>query len=303
MRLICPNCDAQYELPDDVIPDEGRDVQCSGCGHTWFEASGDPVEMIAPPPPNEDAPQDAAQAPATARRELPADVTKILREEAAHEAAARAANDSNSVESQSGTASAAPHSAADHPAEQPSDSNTQTSDAAQDTDHSAEAQRTEESRRRMARMRGETAPAIGAAAAAVTRGEMLPDIDEINSSLRDEADAVTAQLAEEDTFANEQELAALKRRRGFRWGISLVLFILAALVLAYIYHDKISKILPQAEAPLASYHETVDQGRLWLDLKMQSTAAWLDGISDPQAAPASAPTVEPTPETESAAEE
>ncbi|WP_083096104.1 zinc-ribbon domain-containing protein [Pseudophaeobacter leonis] len=37
MRLTCPNCGAQYEVPDDVIPDEGRDVQCSNCGDTWFQ--------------------------------------------------------------------------------------------------------------------------------------------------------------------------------------------------------------------------------------------------------------------------
>ncbi|MGB5871974.1 MAG: zinc-ribbon domain-containing protein, partial [Albidovulum sp.] len=39
MRLICPNCDAQYEVEDAVIPDEGRDVQCSNCGTTWFQDS------------------------------------------------------------------------------------------------------------------------------------------------------------------------------------------------------------------------------------------------------------------------
>ncbi|MGJ5621471.1 zinc-ribbon domain-containing protein, partial [Sulfitobacter sp. MF3-043] len=33
MRLICPNCDAQYE----VMPTDGRDVQCSNCGQTWFQ--------------------------------------------------------------------------------------------------------------------------------------------------------------------------------------------------------------------------------------------------------------------------
>lgn len=37
MRLICPNCGAQYEVPDSVIPETGRDVQCSSCGHTWFQ--------------------------------------------------------------------------------------------------------------------------------------------------------------------------------------------------------------------------------------------------------------------------
>lgn len=37
MRLICPNCGAQYEVDARVIPDGGRDVQCSNCGHTWFQ--------------------------------------------------------------------------------------------------------------------------------------------------------------------------------------------------------------------------------------------------------------------------
>ncbi len=37
MRLICPNCGAQYEVDDSVIPDGGRDVQCSACGQSWFQ--------------------------------------------------------------------------------------------------------------------------------------------------------------------------------------------------------------------------------------------------------------------------
>ncbi|MEZ5912661.1 MAG: zinc-ribbon domain-containing protein [Paracoccaceae bacterium] len=37
MRLICPNCDAQYEVDDAAIPEAGRDVQCSNCGHAWFQ--------------------------------------------------------------------------------------------------------------------------------------------------------------------------------------------------------------------------------------------------------------------------
>jgi predicted Zn finger-like uncharacterized protein len=39
MRLICPNCVAQYEVDEDVIPPEGRDVQCANCGHNWFQDS------------------------------------------------------------------------------------------------------------------------------------------------------------------------------------------------------------------------------------------------------------------------
>lgn len=37
MRLICPNCAAQYEVDARVIPEDGRDVQCSNCGQAWFQ--------------------------------------------------------------------------------------------------------------------------------------------------------------------------------------------------------------------------------------------------------------------------
>ncbi|MBM7066326.1 zinc-ribbon domain-containing protein [Actibacterium sp. 188UL27-1] len=37
MRLTCPSCGAQYDVDDHVMPSDGRDVQCSSCGHTWFQ--------------------------------------------------------------------------------------------------------------------------------------------------------------------------------------------------------------------------------------------------------------------------
>lgn len=37
MRLVCPNCAAQYEVDESVIPEMGRDVQCSSCGQMWFQ--------------------------------------------------------------------------------------------------------------------------------------------------------------------------------------------------------------------------------------------------------------------------
>ena len=37
MRLVCPKCDARYEVPEENIPTTGRDVQCSACDTTWFQ--------------------------------------------------------------------------------------------------------------------------------------------------------------------------------------------------------------------------------------------------------------------------
>lgn len=56
MRLICPNCSAQYEIDVTLIPDEGRDVQCSNCGHTWFELPP-PAETAELAPAPKDAPE------------------------------------------------------------------------------------------------------------------------------------------------------------------------------------------------------------------------------------------------------
>lgn len=36
MRLSCPNCGAEYDIPDGMIPAAGRHVQCTSCHTRWF---------------------------------------------------------------------------------------------------------------------------------------------------------------------------------------------------------------------------------------------------------------------------
>ncbi len=104
MRLICPNCDAQYEVDDAVIPEGGRDVQCSSCGHTWFQAAH-PADA-----PDEGATPRAAEAippEALRRRSLDDAVLSVLREEAERETRAREAEGS-SLETQTDLGLSAP---------------------------------------------------------------------------------------------------------------------------------------------------------------------------------------------------
>lgn len=69
MRLVCPNCEAKYEVPEDAIPETGRDVQCANCGHAWFQMRSRPgaAETVAPvaspvaPPVPEVAPEPAPE--------------------------------------------------------------------------------------------------------------------------------------------------------------------------------------------------------------------------------------------------
>lgn len=37
MRLSCPNCNAQYEIDAALLPENGREVQCSACNFVWFQ--------------------------------------------------------------------------------------------------------------------------------------------------------------------------------------------------------------------------------------------------------------------------
>lgn len=71
MRLICPNCGAQYEVPEDVIPDDGRDVQCSNCGDTWFQPSAQMQAQADAAPEENSAPVQAAPSPAPEREPDP----------------------------------------------------------------------------------------------------------------------------------------------------------------------------------------------------------------------------------------
>lgn len=67
MRLICPNCGAQYEVDASVIPEGGRDVQCSGCGHNWFQSGPEAAHF-----------QPAEPSPSADAWEVPADESDLI---------------------------------------------------------------------------------------------------------------------------------------------------------------------------------------------------------------------------------
>ncbi|MFN6979036.1 MAG: zinc-ribbon domain-containing protein, partial [Gemmobacter sp.] len=88
MRIICPNCDAQYEVEDRLIPETGRDVQCSNCGHGWYQY---PPGFEPEDEAEDDLPPPGEPTPAMARPPLDDSLRAILREEAEREASVRAA--------------------------------------------------------------------------------------------------------------------------------------------------------------------------------------------------------------------
>ncbi|MFH5923475.1 zinc-ribbon domain-containing protein [Roseomonas xinghualingensis] len=62
MRVACPECTAEYDLPDTLAArlGEGRTVRCARCGTTWAPAAGQPAETPAAPGPHPEAPLPVA---------------------------------------------------------------------------------------------------------------------------------------------------------------------------------------------------------------------------------------------------
>ena len=240
MRLICPNCEAQYEVDPSQIPSAGRDVQCSNCEHSWFQG---PVRSDMPPggssfvaernqgqtdlapdaPINERAGstsaavnetfEDSSQLP---RRPLDPKVANILREEAELEAAARrweGAGDGLRSDGESGpeqTGVEPPHLRKESPAS------------------------------------GDNYP--DASVSDIGDIDVLPDLRKRTKST-------------EKTVAKRRTA----RRRGFRVGFVLAAFAVAIGTTIQSFAPEIMARYPQAGPYIAAYVEWADQARALLD--------------------------------------
>lgn len=280
MRLVCPNCAAQYEVDESVIPEAGRDVQCSNCGHSWFQpgrfsdTTDDDTAEAPPPEPaaTEDDSDDydliraltsdpeiaAAQAPEPAapmpeRRAPDPSVLNVLREEAEREARARRAEGiAAPLESQ-------PELGLDDlPGQITAPAGPIAGSAAL---AALAAARQEPPPERVADLDAEPADDD-------TRGPrkgLLPDIEEINSTLT----AASGRGGEfPDVIAAE---LARRRRGGFRLGFSVAFLAAILLLLAYVLAPAIAARVPALAAPIAGYVARVDAVRLWIDDRMRSS--------------------------------
>jgi predicted Zn finger-like uncharacterized protein len=245
MRLICPNCDAEYEVDATAIPDAGRDVQCSNCGHAWFqgppetEAVDLPVDEPAEVEPDdptlilEEAPDDPV-APLVVDtpqpRSVDDSVMAILKEEAEFELAARRA-EAIPVETQ--------------------------------PDLGLDAGPVGTVAQQIAALKG--AEDVVEPAKQTTRRELLPDIEEINSTLRPSS----AVRYDEDDDA-PMMLPTPQARSGFRSGFVLMLLLAAVLVAVYLMAPRLAQQMPGAKGALESYVAGVDQARIGLDSATKS---------------------------------
>jgi predicted Zn finger-like uncharacterized protein len=273
MRLVCPNCDAQYEVDDAVIPTSGRDVQCSNCGHTWFQPGAyvpaedaigapdtpdvgdqdddwDDTPAAAPTPepePDTGQPDVAAQAewddgddwddvdieeapidvtpqdvmpdpvtPEPRRRGLDENIADILREEAEFATRVR---QGEGLETQpdlgleEGTAAV-----------------------------------TGGLRERVARLRGTPSEPPIVSNAPPKRRDLLPDIEEINSTLR-----ATSDRPDEAQFEDIYDDDEPNQRGRFSMGFGIVILMGAILFALYIFAPSIRLMVPGAQPYIDGY--------------------------------------------------
>ena len=43
MIITCPSCKKKFNIDINLIPSEGRDLQCGSCEHVWFYKKEDPI--------------------------------------------------------------------------------------------------------------------------------------------------------------------------------------------------------------------------------------------------------------------
>ncbi|WP_407494726.1 zinc-ribbon domain-containing protein [Pseudooceanicola sp. MF1-13] len=291
MRLTCPNCGAEYEVPDEVMPASGRDVQCSNCGDTWFQYHPDHMP--------EDAAQDAPAQTASSRyddaededfddgwddgsaddtadeeedlgdasdwedetpepapvpeeqqplrrKPLSPEVKSILQEEAQYESRAR---QGDPLESQPDLGLGVPDPA------------------------TAKRESLAENRLARARTTQAAEPPRPKTEDSGSRRELLPDIEEINSTLRRKGETMRRP---ERTSARA---AAKQQRSGFRRGFMSILILAIVGAVIYLQAPKIAAAIPQLAGAMESYVAAVDQGRVWLDTKAAELAQKLDDMS------------------------
>lgn len=276
MRLICPNCDAQYEVDDAVIPEGGRDVQCSNCAHTWFQASAamlaggetgpahnsveldedyedaepedvlptldvNPAEVSAQDTGLQSKFEPESSKPAATnevrRRTLDDAVLSVLREEAERETKARIA-EGGVIETQADLGLAQVGSAiAVEKAAPPSD------------------------RPRVS----EPEEPVEALVSRATRRELLPDIEEINSTLR-----ATSERGNEAAAMDAPETLRQKRN-GFRRGFMTSLAVMVLLLLPYLLAEPLATRFPSTAPALMQYSKGIESLRRWMDEQMRSS--------------------------------
>ena len=120
----------------------------------------------------------------------------------------------------------------------------------------------------------QSAPPPAVPAKPQTRRELLPEIEEINSTLR----ATSEKRAGEAAVVSDT-LAPRRRRSAFRNGFLLIIVVAVLGTAVYAMAPRLSQQIPAAAPALSRYVAGVDAGRIWLDGTIKRLTGTLRGAS------------------------
>ena len=277
MRLVCPNCGAQYEVDDRVMPENGRDVQCSNCGHAWFQL-----------PPSAEPEEPETPSPFDDIDELDGDDVEGTPEDTADDAIPEddgdeRGDDESQADDEDGTTSEADPEPQGKAARGLDDG--VRSILQEEAEHELKAREAErESLETQTDLGLDEAPATRPDIRVVDQEEqiesedlkgrdVLPDIEEINSTLDAPEDGAEVSITDDDI---QQE----SKSGGFRRGFVLVVVLACLLAILYIFAPAIGERVPALQPILEQYIDIADRVRVALEDMMRTAISKMQGLID-----------------------
>lgn len=291
MELICPSCEARYQVPDSSIGEKGRQVSCMSCGHSWHafpplvlgssaappttasagidfqtpprpgrsSAAFPPTEAETPParPPEAPRPPDPPRTSDASRSEQLAEIREMLAEVQSEERAAAAMTPDDDYRARESAPDPEPKSARGEPGAGASESR---SPAA--------------------------APTLRPASTAPEESGDEDDEDDETDPLRrrmamHDRDKVRKRTDVEklrkrhDRRVRRQQRAGEVRSGAFLTGFLLIVMIAAVMTAIYMLQPQIVSRMPGTGPMLDEYVSTVDGLRVEVAEGFESARDWL----------------------------
>ncbi|MFK7943914.1 MAG: zinc-ribbon domain-containing protein [Paracoccaceae bacterium] len=264
MELICPSCEARYQLPDGAIGEKGRQVSCMSCGNGWHAYP--PLVLGAM----------ERSAPSTASVGIPFGAASGGRPTAAQ--MAPATGHQPSVEDEVATSSGIPDKPSASRTEQLAEIREMLAEVqSEDQDASSTPERADA----LAGLSAVSDPQGLRAAALADAKAAEADVADTPTLGRDPADDLEARFdrkSEKTSKPKEVDVKSIRKRHdrrertrkrakapgtgAFLTGFLLVVIVVAVLIGLYVLHPAIINKMPGTEQALTEYVATVDSFRV-----------------------------------------
>lgn len=316
MRIACPKCEAQYDVDPAMIPEAGRDVQCSNCGFTWLQGPQSETankEAIEPPaeaptgsedmgePDADDKLRAAIEQPRTEKPQpesdpeaFAADIREAISTGEADEVEAGGVLDpedegeaptgippiSQPPELDEEAAGILREEAEREVSQRREEDAPPIVEPQGDLDLDEEARPSEILRERLERMRSDGVPksTVAATLTAAKGAELTAPRKERLPDIEE----ISSSLRPDQAKGGEKAIPTPElnriRQSGFRRGFSIMVLAAAAAVAAYVFAPQIIGMIPASEPAMLAYVDTANGVRDQIDQVMGRAIAVLDGL-------------------------